>query len=425
MRALVPLLAVSLLVGCGSSEHARPSIDVAELVPPDAVALISFDTDLNSARWQRVTGVVGPVYLGIGKLDFERDVRPAVGDQAHLAVFGPEDGLADSTLWFMRPKDESKLPALVDALGPGYELQRIGAWAAISDSAEALARVRQAESGRSLAEVDWFRDATTELSGDFVATSYAKNSAGFVSLPDELRLVERALGSPRWLASGIGVQDDAVLVQVSAAAAVAVYRPRLLREAPAGALLAVSFKNGQELLTAIAVEQSLREYRMLLTELAPALRGEGVFYVSPGLLLPTLTLEIESPNPARAAQALRDFATRLRGRTRNLLALRVITRDERVVLTNATGPEPGARSLVDDQTFKDALAAADAPEEVSWLAYADIHRLAPIVEGLSQLLSGRSLGEEQKARLDRLGTLVAFGARSGATTQLVARITIR
>jgi hypothetical protein len=424
MRFIAALLTVSLLVGCGSSEQARLSTDAAQLVPPDAIAFVSFDTDLNSAAWQRVTEVTGPLYLDIGKLDFEREVRPAVGDQVHLAVFDLEDGIAESTLWLMQPKDESKLPALVEALGPGYELQRIGGWAAISDSAEALAGVREADSGRSLAEVDWFRDATAELSGDFVAGGYA-NTRGLEWLPDELRVAGRALGSPRWIAAGVGARDDAVQVQVDSASPVAVYRPRLLREAPAGALLAVSFKDAQQLVAGIAADPALRGYRTLLTELAPALRGEGVFYVSPGLLLPTLTLEIESPDPTRTARTLRDFATRVRARSGNVLALRVITGNRRVVLTNATSPEPAARPLVDDQAFKDALAAADVPEEVAWLAYADIHRLAPIVQGLSQLLTGRPLSEEQRSRLDRLGTLVAFSAPSGSNTRLVARVTIR
>jgi hypothetical protein len=80
---------------------------------------------------------------------------------------------------------------------------------------------------------------------------------------------------------------------------------------------------------------------------------------------------------------------------------------------------------VDDPTFRDALAAADAPDEVSWLAYADIQRLAPIIRALSQLIGGTPPSEEEMRRLERLGTLVAFGARSGSNTRLVARITRR
>jgi hypothetical protein len=119
-------------------------------------------------------------------------------------------------------------------------------------------------------------------------------------------------------------------------------------------------------------------------------------------------------------KTMRAVATRLRARTGNVLALRVITKERRVVLTNATGSAPAAGRLVDDQTFKDALAAADAPEEVSWLAYADIQRLAPIIQALTQLM-GMPLSEEQKRTLERVGTVTAFAARS----RLVLRVSGR
>jgi hypothetical protein len=83
-------------------------------------------------------------------------------------------------------------------------------------------------------------------------------------------------------------------------------------------------------------------------------------------------------------------------------------------------PATPTRRLADDQAFKDALAAADAPDEVSWLAYADVERLAPTVEALSQLL-GMRLSEEQGRTLARLGTVAAFGARS----RLVLRVSGR
>jgi hypothetical protein len=84
-------------------------------------------------------------------------------------------------------------------------------------------------------------------------------------------------------------------------------------------------------------------------------------------------------------------------------------------------PGSPTRRLVDDQTFKDALAAADVPDEVSWLAYADVQRLAPIVQALTQLIGGTPPREEQKRRLERLGTLTAFGARSGWTLRVTSR----
>jgi hypothetical protein len=166
----------------------------------------------------------------------------------------------------------------------------------------------------------------------------------------------------------------------------------------------------------------LGKYRPLVVDLAPAARGEGIFYVQQGVLVPTMVLVVESPNPDGAAGALRRLARTLDAETNGFLSLKVAIRGKRVVLTNGAGwPGSPTRRLVDDQTFKDALAAADVPDEVSWLAYADVQRLAPIVQALTQLIGGTPPSEEQERRLERLGTLTAFGARSQWTLRVTSR----
>jgi hypothetical protein len=190
-------------------------------------------------------------------------------------------------------------------------------------------------------------------------------------------------------------------------------------------LLAVSFKDARELIERVAAEPSLREYRRLFTDLAFALRGEGVFYVTQGVFLPTIVLEIESPDPAAAARSLRRVAAQLSAETEDVLTPRVLVRGHRVVLTTATAAPASGSRLVDDQPFKDALAAADVPGDVTWLAYADLHRLVPIVQGLSQLLGAGPPSPQQTRTLDRLGTLVAFGASAGSARRVELRLTSR
>jgi hypothetical protein len=161
-------------------------------------------------------------------------------------------------------------------------------------------------------------------------------------------------------------------------------------------------------------------------QLPATLRGEGVFYVAQSAVVPTLVLELSSPNPAGAARAFRSVAARLRATAGNVLTLSVFRQGSRVFLTNAAAaPTVGANRLVDDQPFKDALAAADAPADVTWLAYADLHRLLPLVQALSQLQGGAAPRQEETKRLEHLGTLVAFGARSGSTSRLELRLESR
>ena len=76
---------------------------------------------------------------------------------------------------------------------------------------------------------------------------------------------------------------------------------------------------------------------------------------------------------------------------------------------------------MDDQPFKDALAAAGAPDSVTFLAYADVQRLKPLLETLAQLVNPSSSSPPQLSRLDRIATVVAFGTPS----RLVVRAALK
>ena len=95
---------------------------------------------------------------------------------------------------------------------------------------------------------------------------------------------------------------------------------------------------------------------------------------------------------------------------------------EKVLLTTAPSNLGSSGSLLDDQPFKDALAAADVPDDVTWLAYADVPRLSPLIQAFSALLGSGQQAPNLKL-LDKLGTLVAYGARTGSTSRLVVRLT--
>jgi hypothetical protein len=314
-------------------------------------------------------------------------------------------------------------------------VERIGGWSVVADSEEAFAAVRAADSGQSLADVADFQTAVDGFDSAGLAFVYA-GGAGLKTLPGKLGELVRVGGSPRWVAAHLAGEGKAIRLQLHADSdfAPAIYRPELLRDVPSGALLAVSFKNLNVLVQRLQREPSLREalggLQELLgvsaTQLPATLRGEGVFYVAQSAVIPTLVLELNSPNPAAAARALRNVATRLRAQAGNVLTVSVFRQGNRVFLTNAAAaPAAPANRLVDDQPFKDALSAADAPADVAWLAYADLHRLLPLVQALSQLQGGSAPSQKEPQRLEHLGTLVAFGARSGSTSRLELRLESR
>jgi hypothetical protein len=438
MRAALAALAGALLVvasGCGgaSGGNAAAGRDSAGLVPPGALAFASVDTHLDSAGWktiERLTGGLPMLQQALRKqgLQLEQDVKPALGDELGVAVLGVDNGRPEA-IALTQSQDEAKLRTLASKFDRGtehYTVERIGGWSVVADSKEAFDAVRGAQSGRSLADVPEFQAAAKELGGGSIAFAYA-SGAGLQKVAAGLGDLAASGGTPRWAAAQVTADGSAVRVKArlesTSAAASSSYEPRLLKDVPSGALLAVSFKDAQTGLKRFAGAIPLG---LPLADLAPALRGEGVFYLAQGVVIPTLVLELDSPDPAAAATALRAVATRLTAKAGGAVKLNVLRQGSRVYLTNgASIPSPGAR-LVDDQPFKDALAAAHVPKDVTFLAYADVQRLAPVLQALSQLLAPSSRpGANGLEGLDRLGTLVAFGARAGSASRIELRLTGR
>ena len=428
MRAAAAALALGLLLvaaGCGNSTAATGTssgTDAASLVPASALAYVSVDANLDSQSWQVVSDLVGPIGTGV---DYKRDIHPALGDRVNLAVLGVDNGKPEAVA-IVQPTDVAKLQALAKKFDQGtehYTVENIGGWSVVADSAAAFQAVRDASTGSSLADSADFKSAMSQVGGAAFATAYASGS-GAEQLPAKLRALVRVAGSPRWVAARITADKSALHLEARAAGAAtpAAYKPALLGDVPSGAILAVSFKDVNQLLARIQAEPTLRASLPTFLNGLSSLGGEGVLYLLPGTLLPVVTLELQPRDPAAAMNSLRALAVK----TAKVLPLRVERHGSYVLLTNAAaGASPGSGSLIEDQPFKDALAAADVPAEVTWLAYADIQRLAPILQALASLTGKGQAKPSSTLKLEKFGTLVAFGARSGSTSRLEVRLTVR
>jgi hypothetical protein len=421
--ALAAALAAGLMLvatGCGSSSAATTQLgnDAAQLVPPSALAFVTADANLDSAQWKTVTDLFGPIELP-KQLDFKRDVQPAVGDELNIAVLGVDNGKPEAVA-IVKSKDEAKLRSLAARFDQGnehYTVEDIAGWSVVADSAENFQAVRSASTGSSLADTADFKQATSQLDTGALAFAYA-NGAAVQKLGANLRSL---VGTPRWLAAHVVAGKDEVTLDARATggARAAAYKPTLLRDVPSGAALAVSFKNVNELLARLRSEPALRAALPFVAQLK-GISGEGVLYVVAGMLPPVVTLEVRPQDPAAASKSLNALANRIG----NVLPLHVTREGAKVLLTNAAANPRSTGSIVDDKAFKDALSAADVPDEVTWLAYADVPRLAPLLQALAAL---RQQGARSKSanldKLDKLGTVVAYGARTGSNSQLVVRIT--
>src|SRR6476620_5771095 len=314
MRSSAAALALGLLLiasGCGTSSAAtQPSsgTDAASLVPASALAYVSADANLDSQPWQVLTDVFGPLP---SKLDYKNDVRPALGDRVNLAVLGIDNGKPDAVA-LVQPTDEAKLSALAKKFDQGsehYTVEQIGGWSVVADSAEAFQSVRNADSGSSLADSANFKSAMSQVGDSGFATVYASGS-GVQQLPPKLQALVRVAGSPRWVAASITADKTALQIKARAAGGTspAPYRPALLNDVPSGAILAVSFKDVNQLLARVEAEPTLRASLPPFLTGLKSVGGEGVLYLLPGTLLPVITLEVQAPDPAAAAKSLRAVA---------------------------------------------------------------------------------------------------------------------
>jgi hypothetical protein len=397
--ALAAALAAGLLLvasGCGSSNAATSSIssDAASLVPASALAYVSADANLNADAWKGIEKLTGPL-----KFD-----SAAVGDQLNIAVLGVEQGNPEA-IAIVKPKDEAKLQALASKFDKGsehYTIQKIDGWSVVADSADAFQEVREAAASTSLADKQEFKQALSQLDGNAVAFAYADGALA-KQLPAN---VQPLVGSPRWFTAQLRGDKNELRLDAHAVGWAAVaYKPTLLRDVPSGSILVVSFRNASQLPFAF-----LKPY-------VKGINGEGVFYIVPGAILPVVTLEVRPSNPAAAMATFHKVAKQIG----NNLPVNVQRHGGKVVLTTAqAGLGTGGKSILDDKAFKDALAAADVPNEVSWLAYADVQRLAPLAEAFSSLFQKNGSKAQLKLPQD-LNTLTAYGA-SG---RLGARVTLR
>ena len=428
MRAALAALALGLVLvaaGCGSSTAATSTssgTDAASLVPSSALAYVSADANLESESWKIVDDLFGPIGDGV---DYKNDIAPALGDRVNLAVLRVDNGKPEAVA-LVKPTDDAKLAALAKKFDRGtehYTIEKIGGWSVVADSTENFQAVRNAGSGSTLADNPNFKSAMSQVGDAGFATAYA-SATGVQQLPPKLRALVRVAGSPRWVAAGINVDKNALRLEARAAggSAPTAYQPTLLRDVPSGAILAVSFKDVNQLLARIQAEPTLRASIPPFVAGLRSLGGEGVLYLLQGTLLPVVTLEVQPADPAAAATSLRALAAK----AERVLPLHVERRGKKVLLTNAPpGFSPGSASLVDDQPFKDAPAAADAPAKVTWLAYADIQRLAPILQALASLTGKGQTKPSTTLKLEKFGTLVVFGATGSGSSSFEARVTIR
>src|SRR5919106_582690 len=182
-RFLIPLV-LSLAfaaTGCGGAAGAGP--EGAAEVPANATFFVAIDTDFESEQWDNVRTLIGKFpdgdravdflldQLTEEGIDFEADVKPALGPEVDIVGFDLAAGEAN-IVGLTQPKDEQKLRELLEKSDEPVVLRQVGDWTAFAESEEILDRFEQARDEGRLADEEDFAEAMDTVSEEALAHVY-------------------------------------------------------------------------------------------------------------------------------------------------------------------------------------------------------------------------------------------------------------
>jgi Protein of unknown function (DUF3352) len=476
--ALTLLGALALLAaGCGGATTSGSSVPPpgASLVRPDALAFVSFDTDLGSSQWKQVNALSEKFpdrdlafaeieqELENNHLDYNGDIKPALGPEVDLAVV-PSPNLTDvAVVGLTKPDNAGKFKALVKKLNESSDsgqpavYREVNGWYALSDSQAHIDQVLKS-GDRSLSDESTFGDALGKLPSDALVKAYV-NGPQFGKLVQQFEegkgngLAADTTGLTKldFISAALTAEDDGLRVhgatagEGSSSLSSGDYESKLIDGVPADALGFFSFRGGKgvdqlkdQLETNASLSQELPQIEQALgvklADVLALLRGEVAFYARPGGAIPEASLVLGTDNQSAALSTLDKLAARVAaymdakistshegGRAVKTIdftrfAVRYAGLGDKIVITsglNGIGAyrAPGSK-LADSADFKEAKSAAGLPSANSGFMYIDLKNAIALAESLSGL-AGSSLPPKVAENLRPLRSFVAWSKRAG------------
>jgi len=472
IRLLLPvLLLASLVAGCGggtSNTSAGSSIPAgASIVRSSLVGFVEIDSDTGSNQWQQLDELakkfpgrdkaIAHIENELTKkgLDYESDVKPALGPELDLAIASAGSEKSTRVVGLTRPDDPAKLEALIhklDSSDSGGEnavsRQLEDGWYAISDSQLAITSVLKGDQ-TALADDATFRQAMGKLPADTLVKAFldgrrvgtlASQTAakgGGSSLDPSLL----GLDNLRYVAVSASAEDDGIRIHGASSGGPATGggETTLAGAVPGDAFVLLDFL-GQGTTDQLGrllksnsqfapVLDELKEYGVTLDEVLALLNGEVAFYARPAGVIPELTLVLEPKNAAAALATIEKLMEHLAASSGGKVesgtqdghpvktvelgnfAIHYGAVNGKVLLTSglngiADFGTSGDR-FPDSADFKEAKDAAGMPDSTRGFAYIDVKDVLPLLEGLGAL-SGKSLPSDATENLRPLRSFLAW-----------------
>lgn len=478
MRKLAALLLAGLAVavaGCGGrtspgSAGGAALGSAAAIAPADAPAFVAVDTNLGSDQWQVVDNLLGRFparsklldsirkELGQQNVDYERDLKPALGDEIDFVWLDFGRG-GDHVVGVTKPKDEAKFAALLAKGTSPAVHQVVSGWTVFSDNRSTIDAFRSATSGNHLSDDPQFKEALAGFPQQTLARAYVDTRAARAALRSQLQSAGSALpgvGKAVWLSAALEATKGGLRLhgRYKSEDTASNLKSTLLPNAPAGALLYVAFPGRKHAVSGLRSNAGAREYLsqledalgVSLEELDPLLANEGELYVRPGAPIPEFTLAVVVDDEKKALETFDTVVRKLAAGTHTLprpdessgisgarelqlgpIALHYASFDGKFAVS--TGPtglsalhDRGAK-LKDESRFKEAAQAVDLPDSNAGFVYVNLTDSIPLIQSFAAL-GGSRVPPDLTSNLQQFRTFIAYSASEGSIGRFSAFVGI-
>jgi Protein of unknown function (DUF3352) len=497
MRALRFALLVAFafaLAGCGAKNEVSSSIPSgADFAPASSVVYVTGITDPSSSQWQKADELLGRFPgrekllasarkdLAKDGLTWERDVKPALGDDLNLVLLSFKD--ADHNyVFFTKPRDEVKFNKLLES-GTGDDVQvhrKIDGWTVFADNEKALDNFAAAHAtGNSLSDDDAFKDAMKGLPDDSALRGFVAGEPIYDLIQKEaatnpdtqsFKSFSDSFGRLKYVAFSSAAEDEGVAVQASyestKKANVGSYSAELDDTLPSGALLYVSFGDLEDYLNQLleTVNEESPEFRKQLEQMQkglgfdlrrdalPLFSKEGAIAVYHGdgeFAAPNVLFALNVPDDEDRANKLIDRLAALAGiggvpalpfnvdgaegkefeiPDEGFSIYTVVTDGKAFVSNSKATIEQAlgdAEKLSDDSVYQDARDAASAPDETAGFVYANLKVGLPYVFDFADQSEPGSISPDARANTKPLQSAILYTKQDGDRTKISGFLTIK
>ena len=453
----VAVLAV-LAAGCGGGGGSASS-DADSVVPRDALAFVTIDTDTSSGQVASALKILKkfPIEpraerqlrasISQGGVNFNA-IRKSAGSEVDVAVLTVNG--QPTPVGFAKPSDEKAFDAQLDRNKGKH--QKIDGWTVFAGKQAALDAVSNRKG--DLSDDETYQAAVKSLPDDAIARFYGSSAAQGVVLNEAAKQNLPAsslgtIGKAQWFTGALTSDSGAFKLEVhtkNAKTQVLSQTNPLASKIPSGAIVALALNGGGATKTLpAATQQQLsalgQQLGVDLPGLISVLNGPVIAYVRPGIPLPEVTIAARPAQPANASSAvgslLARFAngktgvpTKVDGGTLNKLDLGPIAlyygvNDGQLVVTDSSNAlaelNGSVGRLSGDDVFKEAKDGAGMTDSAQTFLFLDVKDALPALSGFAQL-ANQNLPPEVENNLRPLRSALLYGSSDSSVGSFVAYV---